>query len=56
MAAIEKKVQALEEAKWWVAQRMRDLNACMDYRQMPTYRKWLAEAQEELAYQTSTIS
>lgn len=45
------KLDPLEEAKYWVEQRQRDVNACTDYRQMPIYRKRLVEAQEEFNYQ-----
>lgn len=42
----------LEEAKWLVEQRIRDINACTNYLMMPLLNKMLADAKEELAYQS----
>jgi hypothetical protein len=48
MAKVE--LNAVEEAKWHVAQAIRDINACMNFKMLPFYRAMLADWQERLFY------
>lgn len=46
--------RAIEEAQWFVAQCIRDLDACTNYKMVPIIRQMLAKAKEELAYAIAT--
>lgn len=48
MAKVE--LNAVEEAKWHVANCLRAIEGCIDFRQMPSYQKMLADWQQRLAY------
>ena len=47
------KSKEIEQAQMMVDQCIRDINACTNYVMMPLLNKMLANAQEELAYQSA---
>lgn len=47
-------MNAIEEATWHVANCIRAIEGCMDFRVMPAYRSMLADWQERLTYAKAT--